>query len=579
MVTKSAYQNTRTRSVLGAAISAAPFLTLAILLGPIIAGLLGTLLPAVGLLRPDGNNDLTRLPFDMALETPGLRTSVWLSIKTGLLSTLAALGFAILLVSGWYGTRWAARAEQLLSPLLSVPHAAAALGLMFLIAPSGWLARVISPWGTGWVRPPDLLIIQDPGGWALTLGLAAKELPFILLMLLAALPQARPAETLRVTQALGYGRVRGWIWTILPGLYSQIRLPIYAVLAYGMSNVDVALVLGPNTPPTLAVRILQGMSDAELSQRAPAAVLALIQLVLVIFTLGVWRLGERGAAWVGRKMLWRGTRSSGALDTTLRFVGLGCAGLAALSIFGGLLSHALWSIAGRWRFPDAWPQTLNLNTWSRHGADILDVSTLTLTLASIVALSAIALTIGCLESEHRSGRPMGLGGQIILYMPLLLPQITFLPGLQILLLRGGFNSGFIPVVISHLVFVLPYVYLALSGPYRAWDKRYATIGWTLGISSDRILWRIRLPMLLRSLLTAFAVGMAVSVGQYLPTLLASGGRVSTLTTEALALASGGDRRATGAWALALTAAAWGPFLLTLILPPLIYRNRKGVLHG
>ena len=42
---------------------------------------------------------------------------------------------------------------------------------------------------------------------------------------------------------------------------------------------------------------------------------------------------------------------------------------------------------------------------------------------------------------------------------------------------------------------------------------------------------------------AGAVGFAVSAGLYLPTLFAGGGRFVTLTTEAVTLASGGDRRA------------------------------------
>ena len=39
--------------------------------------------------------------------------------------------------------------------------------------------------------------------------------------------------------------------------------------------------------------------------------------------------------------------------------------LAAGSIFAGLATLALWSVAGLWQFPDAVPQTLNLNTWMR----------------------------------------------------------------------------------------------------------------------------------------------------------------------------------------------------------------------
>ena len=86
-------------------------------------------------------------------------------------------------------------------------------------------------------------------------------------------------------------------------------------------------------------------------------------------------------------------------------------------------------------------------------------------------------------------------------------------------------------------------------------------------------------MLLAPILTALAVGMAVSVGQYLPTLLASGGRLTTLTTEALALSSGGDRRAIGVWTLALALSAWLPFALALIIPRAAFRNRKALRNG
>ena len=83
----------------------------------------------------------------------------------------------------------------------------------------------------------------------------------------------------------------------------------------------------------------------------------------------------------------------------------------------------------------------------------------------------------------------------------------------------------------------------------------------------------------RPILTAMAIGMAVSIGQFLPTLMTSGGRVTTLTTEALALSSGGDRRAIGVWTLVLTANAWWPFAAALVIPRLVFRNRKGLLHG
>jgi putative thiamine transport system permease protein len=70
--------------------------------------------------------------------------------------------------------------------------------------------------------------------------------------------------------------------------------------------------------------------------------------------------------------------------------------------------------------------------------------------------------------------------------------------------------------------------------------------------------------------------LAVSVGQYLPTLLIGGGRVQTITTEAVALASGGDRRVIGVTGLVQTGAAMVGFAAALLLPRMLWRNRRGM---
>ena len=80
-------------------------------------------------------------------------------------------------------------------------------------------------------------------------------------------------------------------------------------------------------------------------------------------------------------------------------------------------------------------------------------------------------------------------------------------------------------------------------------------------------------MLLTPVLTAAAIGTAVSVAQYLPTLLVGGGRVTTLTTEALALASGGNRRLTAAYALLQTLLPIAGFLLASAVPRWLQRRR------
>lgn len=552
----------------------APALTLVLLLGPVLAGLLGTLAPALGIFPALGGTTLSLAPLHALLDWPGILPAARLSLSTGLIATALSLGITALIMAGWSGTRAFGWLERALSPLLSVPHAAAAFGIAFLISPSGWGARALSPWLTGWQRPPDLLIVQDPWGLAMVLGLVAKEVPFLLLMTLAALPQTLPRRSLTIAQSLGYGRVTGWLKVVFPRVYAQIRLPVYAVLAYSMSVVDVAVILGPNTPPPLAVQVVRWMGDPDLSMRFQAAAGATVQLALVLGALALWRLGERGAARLGLWWVARGGR--GRCDRMLALAGITAATLAASAVLLGLAGLALWSVAGFWSFPDTLPDSLTLRSWLRHGPALASPALTTVIIAATATLIALTLTLACLEAEHRFGLTPGARSLWLLYLPLLIPQVAFLPGLQTLALMAGADMGRGAVILAHVVFVLPYVFLSLADPFRAWDTRHAAVAAALGAGPWRVFGALRLPMLLAPVLTAAAVGFAVSVGQYLPTLLIGAGRVQTLTTEAVALASGGDRRVIGLYALAQTGVVMLGFAAALLVPRLTWANRRAL---
>ena len=102
------------------------------------------------------------------------------SLWTGLASTtLAWLGCALLLSQGFV-RRSLARTLRLLPVMLATPHAAFAIGLAFLLSPSGWALRIVSPWLTQWAVPPPWPTVQDPWGLGLIAALTVKELPFLL---------------------------------------------------------------------------------------------------------------------------------------------------------------------------------------------------------------------------------------------------------------------------------------------------------------------------------------------------------------------------------------------------------------
>ncbi|HXQ65311.1 MAG TPA: ABC transporter permease, partial [Alphaproteobacteria bacterium] len=63
---------------------------------------------------------------------------------------------------------------------------------------------------------------------------------------------------------------------------------------------------------------------------------------------------------------------------------------------------------------------------------------------------------------------------------------------------------------------------------------------------------------------------------YLPTLFAGAGRLSTLTTVAVTLAAGADRRVIGVYVFLQSLLPLVLYGLALLLPAAIYANRRGL---
>jgi putative thiamine transport system permease protein len=554
----------------------APALTLALLLGPVAVGLLWTLLPAFGYLPAIGAHEPSLDGWRDLLAFPGLATSLRLTLTAGigatLLSLLLAAGFCALLAA-----HPAFRAaERLLAPLLGSPHAAIALGFAFLVAPSGFVARLLSPELTGWERPPtNLVTLQDPLGLSFGAGLLLKEVPFLVLMTIGASAQVPVWATLAASRSLGTLGAAAWAKAVFPRIYPQIRLPVYAVLAFSLSAVDVGLILAPGHPPPLSVLAARWFSDYDLTLHLPAAAAATLQLAIVLAAIVVWRLGEVAAARLGRLWIERGSRGR------VSAAGLRLAGAAALGVgivgLGSLVVMALWSFAGSWRFPDAWPDRWSAAIWMAQGPRIAPAVATTAAIGLLSTAVAVLLSLACLENEARRGVRPGGRALWLLYLPLLVPQIAFLFGVQIALVRLQLDGTLLAVAWTHLVFVLPYAFLSLADPFRALDPRYARSAAALGAPPARVFLTLKLPMLLRPVLIAAAVGFAVSVGQYLATLFPGAGRVATLTTEAVTLSGGSDRRVIGVTAVLQAALPLLVYGAALVVPRAVFRRRRGLL--
>ena len=231
---------------------------LGLLVLPLAASCIGVILPAAGFFPALGGTGLSWQPMRDALATPGLATAITLTLGIALATTALALATSFAVVATFPGTRARRWIGRVCGPIIAVPPSAVAIGILFLLAPSGWFVRLISPWLTGFDRPPAFALVPDPYGGALVFALLAKEIPFLLLVSLAAL-SALPARRLIDTgRSLGYGRTATWIYLVLPLVYRRIRLPLAAVMIFALSVIDMPRLLGPSLPPPLAILAVEG---------------------------------------------------------------------------------------------------------------------------------------------------------------------------------------------------------------------------------------------------------------------------------------------------------------------------------
>ena len=493
--------------------------------------------------------------------------AVGLTLITGVLASGLAMALAAWLLSHHFpGRRWSALVRAL-GPLLAVPHAAFAIGLAFLIAPSGWLLRAFSPWATGLNAPPPWLTTQDPWGLGLVLVLVAKEVPFLLWAAATQLQRADIAPTLQrelqVARSLGYAPQTAWWRVLWPQLWPRLVWPLMAVLGYNLTVVDMALVIGPTSPPTLAVLAWQWLLDADVARNAQGTAAASLLAALVVGVAAVgWSL-TRLPLWRTRWTTGRRGRPRSTEIRVSRFGPLGQFGWWALLglYLAVMLALAVGSVSGFWPFPSLLPQTWTGAAWASVGQSLDTVGT-TLTLATASAVTALAWSVAWLEcAPSRWIAPM----RRLIYVPLLLPPVLWVVGVHGMALAWGIDATWTGVWLAHTLAALPYVLIALSPAYTGFDPRFRQLCASLGHGRWAFLWRVKWPLLRTALTAALAIGFAVSVAQYLPTLFVGAGRLGTVTTEAVTLAAGAQRSLTAAyawlqWLLPMLVFAWAAWL-------------------
>ncbi len=484
-----------------------------------------------------------------------------LTVWSAIASTTLSIALGAWILSRSFPKPWWNRLVRLLAPMLAVPHAAFAIGLVFLLSPSGWLLRLVSPWATGLSTPPPWVTTQDPWALGLILALVAKEVPFLLWSAASQLQRAEVAQRwtreLQLARSMGYNPQRAWWRVLWPQLWPRLQWPVLAVLAYSMTVVDLALIIGPGSPPTLSVLAWPWLLEAEPATNAQGAAAA-------------WSLAAALAALAGAGLAlvhWRGWRARWTSGSRGRQVaasggqaGPFAVGALLLLYLLVMLALAVGSISGVWPFPALLPDNYTLGAWVSVWGSAATIGT-TLSLGLAGSAAALLWSLAWLEVAPPA---WDAALRRLVYLPLVLPSVLWVVGLHATTLRLGIDARWTGLWLAHWLACIPYVLIALSPAYTGFDPRVRLVVASLGHGHMRFLWSVKWPMLRTAMASAFAVGFAVSVAQYLPTLFIGAGRFNTVTTEAVTLAAGAQRALTSAYAwlqwllpvLCFSLAAW-----------------------
>lgn len=238
--------------------------------------------------------------------------------------------------------------------------------------------------------------------------------------------------------------------------------------------------------------------------------------------------------------------------------------LIGLLLIAPVISFFLNAFAFRWFYPQLIPHEWSLQAWVRllgSGSEVINALGTSLELG--IGVTVLALIIGLPAAKVLGQRKFRYKRlvEFVIFAPTFVPGISYALGINVNFIRWGLAGTLWGVGLVHLVPVLPYVVLILSGVFSNYDSAHEEQARTLGAVWQQIFWFVTLPAIFPGLVVASLLGFLVSWNQYLLTFLIGGGSVITMPVLLFSTLAGGNNSVIAALSLLYIA----PAILILLL--------------
>ena len=492
---------------------------------------------------------------DRLITEPALLESILLSVWVALASLLISLFVARAVTQKVTNTHDSPLWRGL---LLAMPHSALALGLLLALSAGGvgwrWLAPILDlPVHVQYLFP------RDKWGLGAILSLGIKESAFLTATAVI-IAKRLPLQSYRVIAAqAGLTPSECHHQLIWPQILRSLWPAVFVVFVFSLTNLEVSLILAPDQPQLIGVRLFRLLIDPDPLNRQAGS----IGLIILLLVLGlIWLVFQI----LNRSRVSDKRWSLPGINLVARLFTISFSGL----IFMAVVSLLIWSVTLRWDVLESLP-IVSIHALTSIFS-LLSPLVTTLVIGFSTSVIAVFIAVGILEYSVSRGHNRL---HWIWWAYLWMPALPLASGLLAWVYFLGGSPGVWPVILGHTLIALPYVMIIVSEPWFDRDIRHEMILKQSSMSVCLRLFRVWVPRHSRLLVLAGALAFAVSCALYTQTVLLGGGRVETLMTE-LIVTVGSDRRSSAVAGLINLLLPFVAFTLALLINQSLWKHRAGM---
>jgi len=154
-------------------------------------------------------------------------------------------------------------------------------------------------------------------------------------------------------------------------------------------------------------------------------------------------------------------------------------------------------------------------------------------IGAVVAVGGTALGLAAAYTITRSRVPRWARRSVagIIALPLFVPTVVVAFGIGRASAVAGLGYGYVPIVLGHLFWVLPFTTFLLAARYTELDDRLGEAATDLGADRRTVFRTVTLPLLWPSLVASLLFAFALSFNEFLITFFLAGSSVTTVPLE------------------------------------------------